>query len=132
MRTTIDPHRSGHIVCAILALALATALVAGCQGGSTHGGGPTNLRVAELKEGAQAKLVSADGGDILLDQITAGGGNGKGKGTAKSVKVAKLKLPPGTKVSIQKIVGDDAQIEIQEGPSAGAQCLVECIRLEPA
>ena len=127
MLTISNPHKHGHIICAILTLALA-ALVVGCQGGSTHGGGPTNLRVAELKEGADAKLVSADGSDILLDSLSPGASKGK---AAKAVKSEKLKLPAGTKVTIRQIVGDDAQVEIKEGPSAGTRCLVECLRLEP-
>jgi len=108
-------------------MALALAFTAGCQG-STHGGGPVNLKVADLKVGGEAKLVSADGSDILLDNLMGGSGKGKAQKSAKS---EKLKLPAGTTVKIQKIVGDDAQVEIKDGPSAGSQCWVECLRLEP-
>jgi hypothetical protein len=40
-------------------------------------------------------------------------------------------VPAGTTVLVKAIVGDDAHVEIKDGPSAGSNYWVECIRLDP-
>lgn len=104
-------------------------MIAGCLGGP--GVGPTNLKVGELKVGGEAKLVSPDGSDVILDRIVRSPSEKSAQRVSRSNKTEKLKLPVGTIVLIQDVVGDDALVVINNRSSSEAHCWVECLRLEP-
>lgn len=113
------------------ALASVLALIlCGCSG--APGGDSTIQGVSELKVGGVAKLVSFDDSDILLDEVGVTSPGKPAQPTTRATKAVKLRLPVGTKVLVQEIVGDDARVLVQGGSSDGAICWVETIRLAPS
>ena len=113
---------------AFVLLGMAAAVFAGCQG--SPGSGHRNLQVADLKVGAEAKLVSFDDSDVIVDSFVPATGKAAAR-SSRARKVEKVRLPVGTTVIVRQIVGDDAHVVIQDGASAGLNCWVECLRLEP-
>ena len=103
-------------------------MIAGCQRGPGSG---LNLKVGDLKVGGEAKLVSFDSSDIILDPYVAPAPGKTGRRSPRTSKVEKVKLPAGTTVLVKAIVGDDAHVEIKDGSSAGSNYWVECVRLDP-
>jgi hypothetical protein len=123
-----DSGRPGFLWSFVL-VGVLTLLVAGCQSGA--GSGHPNRKVADLKVGGDARLVSFDGADIILDPYVSTPQGKTGRRPPRTTKVAKVKLPVGTLVLVRDLVGDDAHVEIKDGSSAGSNYWVECIRLEP-
>src|SRR4051812_27979847 len=93
----------------LLVLAL---VAAGC--GASRGHGSWNLRV-----GSEAKLVSADGSEITLETLSAGTPTGAGRRGSRTAKAVRTSAAPGTSVIILALDGDDARVEVKEGPLAG-------------
>jgi hypothetical protein len=100
-----------------------TLIVAGCQ--REPGSGLWNLKV-----GGEAKLISSDGSDITLETLIGPAEGKTSRRSAKTSKVEEVKLPAGTTVLVLAIDGDDARVEIKEGPKTGSIYWVECSRLE--
>jgi hypothetical protein len=98
-------------------------VLAGCQ--REPGSGLWNLKV-----GGEAKLVSSDGSEIVLETLSGPPVGKSSRRGAKSSKVEEIKLPAGTNVLVHAIDGDDARVEIKEGPKKGSVYWVECSRLE--
>ena len=101
-----QPMRSFVLFGALLLIAI------GC--GSQQGGGLWNLKV-----GGDAKLISADGSDITLLAFSAAGPKQAGRRQTKASKVEQAKFPAGTPVLVLAIDGDDARIQIKDGPAPG-------------
>ncbi|MFO0890888.1 MAG: hypothetical protein U0790_17315 [Isosphaeraceae bacterium] len=112
-----------RVLAGVLAL-----LIAGCQPGP--GSGPVR-QTGRLKVGGEARLASFDGSDVILDRIVGASPGKSGQRASRTGTTEKLKLPVGTTVLVEDIVGDDSHVVIKGGPSDGAHCWVECIRLEP-
>jgi hypothetical protein len=83
-----------------------------------------------LTIGGQATLVSSDGSDITLETLSGATGGKTSRRSTKAAKVEEVKLPAGTTVLVLAVDGDDARVEIKEGPKAGSVYWVECSRLE--
>lgn len=96
--------------------------ISGC--GSKPGSGLWHLKV-----GGEAKLISADGSEITLERFAAPAGK-PGLRAAKTTQAEEIKLPAGTVVVVHAIDGDDARVEIKEGPRAKSVFWVECAKLE--
>ena len=100
-----------------------TLMLAGCE--SKPGNGLWNLNV-----GGQAKLVSPDGSEIPLETFGSPAQGKTSRRLPKTSKVEQIKLPAGTTVLVLAIDGDDARVEIKDGPRTGSIYWVECARLE--
>lgn len=107
-----------YVLIGVLALA-----ISGCH--QKAGSGLWHLTV-----GGQAKLVSSDGSDITVESLSGAAGPKANRRATKAPKVEETKLPAGTVVRVLAIDGDDARVEIQEGPKARSVYWVECSRLE--
>ena len=105
-----------------------TVSMAGCGGGVGAGFNPN---VGVVKVGGDAKLVSFDGADLMLDPYVAPAKGKSSKRSSKPVSVEKVKLPAGTIVVVKSIVGDDARVEVKDGADAGSNFWIECGSLEP-
>jgi hypothetical protein len=99
-------------------------LVAGCQ--ARTGNGAWNLKI-----GQDAKLVTADGSDITVETLGSPVQGKENRRSSRTIKAEQVKLPAGTTVRIHAIDGDDARVEIKDGPRAGSFFWVDCARLEP-
>ena len=108
---------------------LLTLVLPGCQWDSRSA--HQNLKVGDLKVGGEAKLVSSDGSDVILDSFVAPAAGKPGRRPTRAGKMEKVKLPVGTAVHVQEIIGDDAHVVIKDGSRAGLNCWVECLRLDP-
>jgi hypothetical protein len=106
------------VLVGVLALA-----ISGCH--QKPGSGLWHLTI-----GGQAKLVSSDGSDITLETLSGAAGGKTSRPSTKTAKVEEVKLPAGTTVLVLAVDGDDARVEIKEGPKAGSVYWVECSRLE--
>lgn len=100
-------------------------VIAGC--GSGQGSGRWNLKV-----GGEAKLVSADGSEISLETFSTPPQAKSARRMPRTAQAEVIKLPAGTVVVVLAIDGDDARVEIKDGPRARSVFWVECARLEPA
>lgn len=105
---------------------LAVVLLAAAMGcGASRGSGAWDLKL-----GGEARLVSADGSAIALEGLSAepaAKGARRGRRTAKAVTNT---AAPGTRVLVLAIDGDDARVEIKDGPLAGTVHWVPCAQLE--
>jgi hypothetical protein len=104
-------------------LILALVGLAGC--GSSRGNGSWDLRV-----GAVARLVSADGSEITLESLSAGSTAKAGKRGPRAALAVTKSVAPGTRAVILAVDGDDARVEIKEGSLAGTVHWVPCDRLD--
>jgi hypothetical protein len=111
----------------VLFVALALHLF-GCSGQTGYS---PDRPVGRLEVGHDAQLISYDGSEIILDPLQASAASRANRPTPPSGKAEKVKVPGGTTVLVKAIIGDDAQIEIKEGPNAGSLFWVECVRLKP-
>ena len=109
----------------LIFVGMLTLMVAGCQ--REQGSGLWNLKL-----GGEAKLVSSDGSDVKLESLSGGAVGKSSRRSTKTAKADEVKLPAGTIVLVHAIDGDDARVEIKEGPKAGSFYWVECSRLEAA
>ncbi|MFO0892300.1 MAG: hypothetical protein U0790_24575 [Isosphaeraceae bacterium] len=103
---------------------LLVLLLSGC--GQERGNGLWDLRV-----GGRARLVSADESSVTLRTLAAPKARKKSRSASRPSKADELVLPAGTRVVVLAIDGDDARVEIKDGPRAGAVSWVECARLVP-
>jgi hypothetical protein len=108
----------------LFVLLLLAAAIAGC--GAKTGNGLWDLRV-----GRDARVVSADGSDLILESVVAPSPKQRGRRDPGTVKVETITVAPGTRVVVLAIDGNDARVEIKDGPRAGSIHWVECARLEP-
>lgn len=105
----------------VLALVLT---VAGCT--TKTGDGLWDLRV-----GGEARLVSEEGSDIALESLVAAP---KSKGRPRPNRDAKPQITTvtsGTRVVVLALDGDDARVQIKDGPHAGSSYWIPCAKLEP-
>jgi hypothetical protein len=100
-----------------------TMMIPGCE--RQPGNGLWNLKV-----GGEAKLVSSDGSEITLETFGAPAQGKTSRRLPKTSKVEQIKVSAGTTVLVLAIDGDDARVEIKDGPRTGSIYWVECARLE--
>src|SRR6516162_763958 len=105
----------------LFVFAALTLILAGCQARTGNG-------AWSLKIGGEAKLISADGSDLTIENL-APPVAGKAKGRiARTSKVEQVTLPAGTTVVIHAIDGDDARVQVKDGSRAGSIYWIECAR----
>lgn len=85
-----------------------------------------------LTIGGRARLVSADGSDVILEFTgPATAKAGRGKRSVKPVKIETLAVPNGAEVSVLALDGDDVRIRLEGEPRPGLTVWVESAKLEP-
>src|SRR4051794_30914178 len=87
--------------------------IAGCR--REPGSGLWNLTV-----GGAAQLVSPDGSDLTLETLGAPAPGKTSRRPPRTSKVEQVRLPAGTTVLVLAIDGDDARVEVKDGPGAGS------------
>ena len=113
---------------ALVLVLLVPALVLGAGCGDSLGNGRWDLAV-----GGQARLISPDGSDVVLQTLAAPSKARTGRQVRLTLttKVETATVPAGTAVEVLAIDGDDARIRIKDGRRVGLTTWVECARLEP-
>ncbi len=112
----------------MLGLLLTTWIAAGC-GRSTTGDG-----LWHLKLGGKARLVAEEGAsEIQIENLAAAPGAPRrpGRKGQAQPRIETTTLAPGANARILAIDGDDARVQITDGPHSGAIFWIECRRLEP-
>ena len=109
----------------LLGLMFSTWLAAGC-GRSTGDG------LWDLKLGGKARLAAEDGAsEIQIENLVAAPGSPRRPSRKSQPKTETTTLATGTTVMVLALDGDDARVQIADGPHSGAVFWVACRRLEP-
>jgi hypothetical protein len=75
-------------------------------------------------------LVLADGSEIGLESLSAGPAAKAGRRGPRRAEAMTESAAPDTHVVVLAVDGEDAWVEIQEGPPAGTVHWVACDRLD--